>query len=159
MENKKCVTDFLGNGLMMPRMRVELGEDIEIGTLVGIKEGKLVKATNKANSDVKALTAITRGSTRTVDDPVYYKGTNVLKAGESHEIYPCFVIQNVPSTEVDFETAKFGDPVYLGVDGKMTTTEPSEENTLIQVVGYVGDALREEVVCHPLATVAVKAKA
>lgn len=152
MKNVKSVTDFLGNGIMGSRKRVELGEDLEIGTLVGIKDGKLVKATNKAGAYVRALTAITTGSVADMDSPRYFKGTNILKKGEFHEIYPFFVIQNVPSDEVDFETAKFGDMVFLGTDGKMRTTPPGGEgmNTLIQVIGYVGDPIRQEVICQPL---------
>lgn len=151
VKNVKCVTNFGSNGIQMPRMRVELGEDLEIGMLVGLKEGKLVKATNKNGASVKALTAITVSTGATPDSPRYFKGSNVLKAGETHEIYPDFVIQNVPEAEVNFTTAKYGDPVYLDVDGKMTTTKPSGSGTLIQVVGYVGDAVREEVICRPLA--------
>lgn len=151
LKNEKCVTDFLGNGIMGSRGRKELAESLAIGTLVGLKDGKLVKATNATGSPVKAITVITTGSVADLDDPRYYKGSNILKAGESHELYPYFVIQNVPSTEVDFKTAKFGDPVYLGVDGVMTTTKPTGEGTLIQIIGYVGDPIREEVVCSPLA--------
>lgn len=149
-KNVKSVTDFLGNGIMGSRKRVELGEDLEIGTLVGIKDGKLVKATNTTGAHVKALTAITTGSVADMDSPRYFKGSNILKKGEFHEIYPCFVIQNVPSDEVDFKTAKFGDLVYLGVDGKITTTMPTGIGTLIQPIGYVGDAVREEIICSPL---------
>lgn len=159
LKNVKSVTDFLGNGIMGSRKRVELGEDLEIGTLVGIKDGKLVKATNANGTTVKALTVITTGSVADIDSPRYFKGSNILKAGEFHEIYPCFVIQNVPTEEVNFGTSKFGDPVYLGVDGKLTTTKPSGSGVLVQVVGYVGDAVREEVVCQPLANVAVVADA
>lgn len=156
-KNVKSVTDFLGNGIMCSRKRVELGEDLEIGTLVGIKDGKLVKATNSIGSYVKALTTITTGSVADMDSPRYFKGSNVLKKGEFHEIYPYFVIQNVPSDEVNFKTAKYGDIVYLGIDGKLTTTKPSGSGTLIQAVGYVGDAVREEVICQPLVAITEEA--
>lgn len=159
LKNVKCVTNFGSNGIVMPRMRVELGEDLEIGMLVGLNEnGLLVKATNANSGKVKALTAITTGSVADADSPRYFKGTNILKKGESHEIYPYFVIQNVPSDEVNFESAKYGDPVYLGVDGKLTTIAPSSVGDLVQVVGYVGDKIREEVVCEPLAVPATEAK-
>lgn len=159
IKNVKSVTDFLGNGIMGSRGRLELNENLEIGTLVGIKDGKFVKATNATGSYVKAVTVITTGSVADLEDPRYYKGTSTLKAGEFHEIYPYFVIQNVPNEEVNFKTAKFGDPVYLGTDGKLTTTKPSGSGTLIQVVGYVGDAIREEVVCSPLAVPSEEATA
>ena len=158
LKNEKSVTDFQSN-IIATRKRLELGEDIEIGTLVGIKDGKLMKATNATGGYVKALTVITYGSVADLESPRYYKGNNVLKKGEFHEIYPLFVINNVPSDEVNFKTAKYGDTVYLGVDGKLTTTKPSGSGTLIQVVGYVGDSIREEVICNPLAVPSEEATA
>ena len=52
----KCVTYFLGNGIMTSRTRRELAEDIAIGTLVAINdEGKLVKATNDSAGAKRAV--------------------------------------------------------------------------------------------------------
>lgn len=144
----KYVSYFLGNGIMTPRTRRETKVEMEIGTLVALDDdGKLIKATNATGAHKKAIGVITTGSVADLDSPRYHKGSNVLKAGEFQEVYKFFTIGNVPSTEVNFGTAKLGDPVYLGEDGKMTTTKPSGSGTLIQVVGLVGDKTRQEVEC------------
>lgn len=143
----KYVSYFLGNGIMTPRTRRETNEDLEIGTLVALDEnGKLVKATNASSGAKRAIGVITTGSVADLDSPRYYKGSNILKKGDFQEVYKYFTVGNVPSTEVDFGTAKLGDPVYLGEDGKMTTTKPSG-GAMIQVVGLVGDKTRQEVEC------------
>ncbi len=161
-KNKKCVTDFGGIGIpMQSRKTLPLGEDLQIGTLVGIKDGKLVKATNDSSTPIRAVTVITRGSLPGLNTPRYYTGNEkeatILKKGEFHELYPAFVIQNVPSDEVDFTTAEYGQTVYLGVDGKLTTVKPTTSGELIQIVGYVGDPIREEVICQPMINEITKA--
>lgn len=144
----KYVSYFLGNGIMTPRTRRETNEDLEIGTLVALDEnGKLVKATNASSGVKQAIGVITTGSVADLDSPRYHKGSNILKKGDFQEVYKFFTIGNVPTEEVNFKTAKLGDPVYLGVDGKMTTTKPTGEGTLIQVIGLVGDKTRQEVEC------------
>lgn len=143
----KYVSYFLGNGIMTPRTRRETKVEMEIGTLVALDtDGKLIKATNASGGFKRAIGVITTGSVADLDSPRYHKGSDTLKAGEFQEVYKFFTIGNVPEEEVNFGTAKLGDPVYLGVDGKMTTEKPSGGAT-IQVVGLVGDKTRQEVEC------------
>lgn len=143
----KCVTYFLGNGIMTPRTRRETKVEMEIGTLVALDDdGKLIKATNASGGFKRAIGVITTGSVADLDSSRYHKGYDVLKAGEFQEVYKFFTIGNVPSDEVNFTSAKLGDPVYLGIDGKMTTTKPSGGD-YVQVVGLVGDKTRQEVEC------------
>lgn len=143
----KCVTYFLGNGIMTSRTRRELAEDIAIGTLVAVNdEGKLVKATNDSAGAKRAVGVITTGSVANLDSARYFKGSDVLKAGEFHELYKYFTIGNLEDAEINFSTAKLGDAVYLGVDGKVTLTKPTGGD-IIQVVGMVGDKFRREVEC------------
>lgn len=139
----KSITYFEGAGLMTPRTRAYTNEDLKIGDLVALEDGKLVKASSKTSK--KAIGVITKGSMATPDSPRYYTGTNVLLKGESQEVYKFFTIQNVPKEEVDFSTAKYGDVVYLGEDGKVTTTKPT--SGISQIVGLVGNTARQEVDC------------
>lgn len=113
--------------------KLEAGEDLPLGCLVGVKDdGKLYKATNKTGTPIKAVGIIYQGSTKLWGAKYELKREDILRKGDFSEVYRFAVI-----TDATIDgTPKFGDPLYLGVDGAITATVPTGVGTLVQQIGW-----------------------
>ncbi|MGL6185528.1 MAG: hypothetical protein ACRC1T_09150 [Clostridium chrysemydis] len=137
------VKNFEGVSLFMSNERLYAGEDLPVGTLVGVKDGKLVKADSA--TAIPAVTIITTGSARKWGEGYQFNRESVLRKGDSAELYKIATLSGVPEEMIGKSDWARGKAVYLGTEGKVTLTKPTTQDHIVQPIGVLGDPTRKEV--------------
>lgn len=133
----------------IPVMTVELGEDMEVGLLFTIDEhGKAMKADNKAwqTKQKPAVGVIPYSSLEGWGEKFEFNRPEVLKKGEVIDVYQFGILyaeELVTELKADDSGNHpenwIGKPVYLGENGKVTATAPSESNKGVQIIGHIAN--------------------
>jgi hypothetical protein len=131
---KKTLRNVVRKGLgefVIPLLTVETKVDMAEGLLYALDaNGLAVLADN--TKELPAIGIVDKTSTEGFGEAFKLNGEAVLRAGEYIDVYTHAVVY---AEEV--ATGKVGQPVYLGVDGKLTLVKPSAG--IVQCVGVVAN--------------------
>lgn len=111
--------------------------DIVAGKLAGMDaNAQLILATNVNTAPVRAVTVIIEGSEQKFGEAFDLEPNRALRAGRAQDLHKFFLLEG-DATDLTHAKAMVGAPVYLGVDGEITTTIPVGAGKLVQKVGFV----------------------
>lgn len=128
------------SNLNWKRFTVEASEDLQTGILAGIDSttGLLVPANSGVGAIVMPTTVIYGETLAKSTDAIAIEGKTVtyLKEGDTQETVTKALIA-MPLGTFTLAQVAAKAPVFLGVDGEYTLTEPTTTGDLRLVVGYV----------------------
>ena len=124
------------NALAQPCLSLPVKENIFIGALVAVEDGKLVLA-DEAGSKV-AVGVATKGDFPAFGEAYTIEPTTDKRVNDRHLAIENFAIIENPTKLYDIERGqgKIGQYVYLGVGGKISLTEGTVTK---QIVGVLVD--------------------